>query len=264
MDYTTIIVEKDKDNYIEKITFNRPEVMNGMNRAMIGEIGQALLDAEQDASVRVVVLTGKGKAFCAGADLKAAAEEMGTLAQQEAWFRWANKTMMNPLAQLSKPVIAAVNGAALGGGYEMMLACDLVIAAEDAIIADQHINFGLVGPGGSTERTTWLLGPRKAKEVILTGKRMTGREAEKIGLVNMAVPKDQLESAVYEMAVQLAQKSPVAMRLAKALINRALQVDFSTSEQLEIMSAIVNATSEDYAEGLKAFSEKRKPVFKGR
>ena len=172
--------------------------------------------------------------------------------------------MINPLAQLSKPVIAEVNGAALGGGYEMMLACDLAVAAEDAIIGDQHINFGLIGPGGSTQRTTWLLGPRRAKEVILMGKRLTGIEAEKIGLVNRAVPKNQLDRTVHEMAAQIAQKSPVAVRIAKALINRALQIDLSTSEQLEIMSAIVNATSEDFVEGMIAFNEKRKPVFKGK
>ncbi len=263
MDYTCIIVENDS-NGIAKIILNRPEASNALTGDMVTEIGRALADAEQDTSVRVVVLTGNGKSFCAGADLKYFGEAVSTLWQQEQWYRWANRTMMNPLSQLSKPVIAAVNGAALGGGYEIMLACDFAIAAEDAIIADQHINFGLVGPGGSTQRTTWLLGARKAKEIILMGKRLSGREAEKIGLVNLAVPRDQLESAVNEMALQLSQKSPVALRIAKALINRALQVDFSTSEQLEIMSAIVNATSEDYAEGMRAFSEKRKPVFKGR
>jgi enoyl-CoA hydratase/carnithine racemase len=145
-----------------------------------------------------------------------------------------------------------------------MLACDLVIAADDAVIADQHLNYGVVGPGGSTQRTTWLLGPRKAKEIILTGKRLSGKEAEQIGLVNLSVPRDHLESAVNELAVQLAEKSPVALRIAKALINRALQVDLSMSEELEILSAIVNATSEDYAEGMQAFNDKRKPVFKGR
>jgi enoyl-CoA hydratase/carnithine racemase len=264
MGFANIIVEKDQDKGITKIVMNRPQASNALTGEMVAEIGQALSDADRDSLMRVVIMTGKGKSFCAGADLKYFKEQVSTLRQQEEWYRWANKTMMNPLAQLSKPVIAAVNGACLGGGYEIMLACDLAIAAEDAIIADQHLNFGLVGPGGSTPRTTWLLGPRKAKEVILTGKRMSGREAERIGLVNLAVPRDQLESAVQDMAINLAEKSPVAMRIAKALINRALQVDFSTAEQLEIMSAIVNATSEDYAEGVRSFAEKRKPIFKGK
>ncbi len=262
MHYQNIIFEK-KDG-VAKITLNRPEVMNGLNRALITELGAALEDAEQDESVRVVVLTGTGKAFCAGADLKAAKEEMGTLAKQEAWFRFANRNTVNRLANLSKPVIAAVNGFALAGGYELMMACDLAVAAEDAIICDQHINVGLVGPGGSTQRTTWLVGARKAKEIILTGKRLTGKEAERIGLINQAVPREKLDDAVNELATQLCQKSPVAMRIAKALINRASQVDLGVSQELEVMATIVNNSSEDYAEGMKAFSEKRKPVFKGR
>jgi enoyl-CoA hydratase/carnithine racemase len=264
MEYTTIVVEKNKDDFISKIILNRPEASNALTGNMIGEIGHALLDANEDDSIHVVIITGRGKSFCAGVDLKYFKETVSTLWQQEEWYRWANRTMINPLAQLSKPVIAEVNGAALGGGYEMMLACDLAVAAEDAIIGDQHINFGLIGPGGSTQRTTWLLGPRRAKEVILMGKRLTGIEAEKIGLVNRAVPKNQLDRTVHEMAAQIAQKSPVAVRIAKALINRALQIDLSTSEQLEIMSAIVNATSEDFVEGMIAFNEKRKPVFKGK
>jgi enoyl-CoA hydratase/carnithine racemase len=262
MDYKHILFKKE--NSIARIIFNRPEAANALHMDMVQEIGTALVDAEQDSAIRVVIITGNGKSFCAGADLKHIKNEITTLWQQEEWYRRANRIMMNRLAQLRKPVIAAVNGAALGGGYEIMLACDLVIAAEDAVIADQHINFGLVGPGGSTQRTTWLLGARKAKEIIFTGKRLSGREAERIGLVNLAVPRDQLESAVNELAAQLVDKSPVALRIAKALINRALQVDVSMSEEMEILSAIVNATSEDYSEGIKSFNEKRKPVFKGR
>lgn len=262
MDYKFILFKKE--NSIARIIFNRPEAANALHMDMVKEISAALEDAEQDSLVRVVIITGNGKAFCAGADLKYMKADVSTLWQQEEWFRKANRIMMNRLAQLRKPVIAAVNGAALGGGYEIMLACDLVIAADDAVIADQHLNYGVVGPGGSTQRTTWLLGPRKAKEIILTGKRLSGKEAEQIGLVNLSVPRGQLESAVNELAVQLAEKSPVALRIAKALINRALQVDLSMSEELEILSAIVNATSEDYAEGMQAFNDKRKPVFKGR
>jgi enoyl-CoA hydratase/carnithine racemase len=264
MSYKCILFEKDSDQGIARITLNRPEASNALTGEMVSEIGDALQEAEKDRTIRVLILTGKGKAFCAGADLKYFKEQVSTLAQQEEWYRWANRTMMNPLAQFRKPVIAAVNGAALGGGYELMLACDLAVAAEDAIIADQHINFGIIGPGGGTQRTTWLVGARKAKEIILMGKRLTGKEAEKIGLINLAVARDQLEGAAHEMAVQLSQKSPVAIRIAKALINRALQIDLSTSEQMEILSAIVNATSEDYAEGVRAFNEKRKPIFRGR
>jgi len=262
MDYKFILFKKE--NRLARIVFNRPEAANALHMDMVEEISIALDDAEQDSAVRVVIITGSGKAFCAGADLKYFKANISTLWQQEEWFRRANRIMMNRLAQLRKPVIAAVNGAALGGGYEIMLACDLVVAADDAVIADQHLNFGIVGPGGSTQRTTWLIGARKAKEIIFTGKRLSGKEAERIGLINLSVPRDRLESAVNELAAQLAEKSPVALRIAKTLINRALQVDLSVSEELEIMAAIVNNTSEDYVEGMRAFDEKRKPVFKGR
>jgi enoyl-CoA hydratase/carnithine racemase len=262
MDYKFILFKKE--NNLARIVFNRPEVANALHMDMVEEISTALDDAEQDSAVRVVIVTGSGKFFCAGADLKYFKANISTLWQQEEWYRRANRIMMNRLAQLRKPVIAAVNGAALGGGYEIMLACDLAVAADDAVISDQHLNFGIVGPGGSTQRTTWLIGARKAKEIIFTGKRLSGKEAERIGLVNLSVPRDQLESAVNELAAQLAEKSPVALRIAKTLINRALQVDLSMSEELEIMAAIVNNTSEDYVEGMQAFDEKRKPVFKGR
>ena len=262
MNYENIIFEKK--NGIVKITLNRPEALNAMNREMILEIGHALEDAEKDDAVRVVVITGSGRAFCAGADLKFVKEELGSLWAQQEFFRFANRTVMNAIENLGKPVIAAVNGFALAGGFELMLVCDLVIASEDALMGDQHINFGLVGPGGSTQRTPQIVGIRKAKEIILTGEKLSAKDAERIGLVNHVVSADELESATDDMAAKLAEKSPVALRIAKTLINRALQTDLATASELEVMSAIVNATSEDYQEGIRAFNEKRKPVFKGR
>jgi len=164
----------------------------------------------------------------------------------------------------SKPVIAAIHGYCLAGGFELMMAADLVIAAEDAKIGDQHINFGLFGGGGCAYRLALLVGMRKAKEIILTGKRLSGKEAEQIGLINIAVPPDKLESAVNEMAVELSDKSPVAVRLSKWFINRASMLDADTRLELAIMYSLIDSTSEDKEEGMKAFIEKRKPVFKGR
>jgi enoyl-CoA hydratase/carnithine racemase len=146
----------------------------------------------------------------------------------------------------------------------MMMATDLVIAAEDASIGDQHINVGLFGGGGCVYRLAMLVGMRKAKEIVLTGKRLSGKEAAEIGLVNQAVPLDKLDSAVAEMASELATKSPVALRLSKWYINRVSMLDANTRLELAIMYSLIDATSEDKEEGMKAFLEKRKPIFKGR
>jgi enoyl-CoA hydratase len=145
-----------------------------------------------------------------------------------------------------------------------MMATDLVIAAEDAKIGDQHINFALFGGGGCPYRLALLVGMRKAKEIVLTGKRLSGKEAEQIGLINLAVPADKLESAVEELAATLSEKSPVALKLSKWYINRVSMPDADTRLELAIMYSLIDASSEDKEEGLRAFLEKRKPVFKGR
>jgi enoyl-CoA hydratase/carnithine racemase len=260
--YQTIIYKKK--NGVARITLNRPEAMNAITRTMFLEIGRALDDAEQDSSVRVVVLKGSGKSFCAGVDMKFASEELKTLQDQQDLFRLGNQMALEKMEGLSKPVIAAVHGYCLGGGFEMMMAAGLVIAAEDASIGDQHINFGLFGGGGCAYRLALLVGMRKAKEIVLTGKRLSGKEAEQSGLVNLAVPPDKLESAVDEMATELAGKSPVTIKLSKWFINRVVMPDADTRLELAIMYSLIDSTSEDKEEGMRAFIEKRKPVFKGR
>jgi enoyl-CoA hydratase/carnithine racemase len=262
MSYETIIYEKK--NAVVKITLNRPEALNALNKVMFREIGQALEDAEKDDTIRVVVITGSGRAFCAGVDLKFALEELKSLRALQDFQRLGNRVILRRIENLSKPVIVAVNGFALAGGFEIMSAADLVIASEDAIIGDQHINVGTIGAGGIPYRLALLVGIRKAKEIILTGKRLSGKEAEKIGLVNLAVPPDKLESTVDEMAAELADKNPVALSISKALINRTALVDVETRLELVMMSQLVSNTLGDYEEVIKAFSEKRKPVFKKR
>jgi enoyl-CoA hydratase/carnithine racemase len=260
--FETILYEKSPG--VAKIILNRPQAMNAITRKMFLEIGQALDDAEQDSGVAVVVLMGAGKSFCAGVDLKFAAEELKTLQDQQDLFRLGNKMALEKMEGLSKPVIAAVQGYCLAGGFELMMATDLVIAAEDAKIGDQHINFGLFGGGGCVYRLSLLVGMRKAKEIVLTGKRLSGKEAERLGLVNLAVPADKMEEAVDEMVAQLADKSPVAVRLSKWFINKVSMLDADTRLELAMMYSLIDATSEDKEEGMRAFVEKRKPVFKGR
>ena len=260
--FETILYKKRKG--VATITLNRPEVLNAITRQMFLEIGQALDDADSDNKVSVVVIKGSGKAFCAGVDLKFATEELKTLQDEQDLFRLGNKMALEKMEALSKPVIAAVHGYCMAGGFEMMLATDIVIATEDAVISDQHINVGLFGGGGCVYRLALLVGMRKAKEIILTGKRISGKEAEQMGLVNRAVPAGELDKAVEEMAATLSEKSPVAMRLSKWYINKTMMVDADMRLELAIMYSLIDSTSEDKEEGMRAFVEKRKPVFKGR
>ena len=192
--FQTIIFEKEDG--IATITLNRPEALNAINRTMFQEIGRALDDADVDNAVRVVVIKGAGRAFCAGVDLKFATEELKTLQDQQDLFRLGNQMALEKMEGLSKPVIAQVHGPCLAGGFEVMLATDMTIAADDAIIADQHINVGLFGGGGCVYRLALLVGMRKAKELVLTGRRLSGKEAAELGIINQSVPADQLDAAV--------------------------------------------------------------------
>ena len=200
MNYRNIILEKK--NRVAKITLNRAEELNAIDKQTHLELQAALKDIEEDPEARVVVITGAGRAFCAGADLKYAVS-ITDKPQELAAFGQLFYDTYGMIENLGKPVIAMVNGMALAGGIELLEACDLAVAAEDARIADQHANFGLVPAGGSTQRLPRQIGLKKAKELLLTGDWVTGKEAERLGLVNKAVPADKLEEETMKMAEKL-------------------------------------------------------------
>lgn len=261
MQYRNIIFEKK--NRIAKITLNRPKELNAIDKDTHLELQAALRDIEEDPEIRVVVITGAGRAFCAGADLKSAVA-LNDKPQELAAFGQLFYDTYAMIENLSKPVIAAVNGIALAGGIELVEACDIAIAAEGARVGDQHASFGLIPGGGGTQRLPRQIPLKKAKELLLTGDWITAKEAEALGLVNKVVPADKLEEATMEMAEKLAQRSPMASKAIKLLVNRGMQVDLYTGLMLEKGASAAHASSEDIREGFKAFLEKRKPDFPGR
>lgn len=261
MEYTRILLEK-KD-HIAKITLNRPEVLNAVDPTTYTELYAAAEDIAADKEIRVLVITAKGRAFCAGADLKAVQPILGSATKVLEFLSGFHRAY-NAIENLNIPVIAAVNGLALAGGIELVEACDIIIAAESAQLGDQHANFGLVAGGGGTQRLPRQIGFRKAKELLLTGDWLSAREAEALGLVNKVVPDDKLEEATNEMAQKLAKKSPMASACVKMLANKGIQTDLYTALQMEIAAVSMHFMTEDLAEGLKAFIEKREPNFPGR
>jgi len=243
------------------ITLNRPAVLNALNRELRLELLAALEAAEKDEGIRVVILTGAGeKAFSAGADINEFANltPMGIRDHVEL----ARKVTAS-IAGMGKPVIAAVNGYAFGGGCELCLACDLVVASENARFGLPEINIGIIPGGGGTQRLPRLIGVRKAKELIFTGEPIKAEEALNLGLVNKVVPAEKLRETVLELAGKLASKSPVILKLAKAAVNHSMESTLAAGLGYEKELFSLCFSTEDQKEGVKAFLEKRKPAFKG-
>jgi enoyl-CoA hydratase len=260
MEFKYIIYEKSEG--LATITLNRPEAMNAFSKEVEGEIMQALEDIKNDETVHVVVLTGAGeKAFSAGADIKAM-KGMNALKARE--LSLMGEKLCCSLENLEKPVIAAINGYALGGGLEVAMACDFRIASENARMGQTEINIGLIPGWGGTQRLTRLVGKTKAKELIFTGRMIDAKTAEQLGILNMVVPADKFKETVRQFAAELAQKAPVALKVAKALINKGADASLDAALAMEREGFGVVASTEDLQEGVSAFTEKRKPTFKGK
>jgi enoyl-CoA hydratase len=260
MEFKFIIFEKSEG--IATITLNRPEALNAFSKEVVEEVLHGLDDAKNDENVRVVILTGAGeKAFSAGADIKAM---IGMNALKAKELSLMGERLCLALENLEKPVVAALNGYALGGGLEVAMACDLRIASETARVGQTEINIGLIPGWGGTQRLTRLVGRGKAKELVLTGKMIDAKTAEQLGIVNMVVPADKFRETVRQFALELAAKAPVAVKVAKALINKGAGISLESALALEREGFGVVASTEDLQEGVKAFMEKRKPAFKGK
>lgn len=262
MDYTTLLLSIDEG--VATLTLNRPEAMNAITQRMKDELGAALDAVTTDQDVRVLVVTGAGdKAFCAGADVKerAASEP----APAEFFFRQqATHRLFSRLEQFPKPVIAALNGVAFGGGAEIALCADLRVAAEHARFGLTEVSLGVIPAGGGTQRLARLVGPARAKELLFTAARLTAAEAMSLGLVNRVVPASQLGEEVRSLARTLSRMPPLALRFAKQAVDKGLQADLQTALDFELYAAAILFDTEDRREGMRAFIEKRAPQFKGR
>lgn len=257
--YETLLVERRERVAI--ITINRPEKRNALNIQTREEGARALEELGADENIRVVVFTGAGdKAFIAGADI---AEFKGRTAitQREVML---GRSLFTAIDNFPKPVIAMVNGYCLGGGCELALSCDLRIASDKASFGQPEINLGIIPGGGGTQRLTRLVGEGKAMELILTGDIIDAQHAYNLGLVNMVVPAADLEGKTMELANRIAEKSPVALRMAKEAVKLASRSNLDEGLRREVDLFALCFSSEDKDEGVTAFLEKRKADFKGR
>ena len=251
----------ERRDRVALITINRPEKRNALNIQTRQEGAAVLEELREDEEVRVVVFTGAGdKAFIAGADI---AEFAGRTAITQRDVMTA-RSLFTAIDTFPKPVIAMVNGYCLGGGCELALACDLRIASETASFGQPEINLGIIPGGGGTQRLTRLVGEGKAMEMILTGDIVDAKTAFTLGLVNMVVPAAALEAKTMEIANRIAEKSPIALRMAKEAVKTASRANLDEGLRREVDLFALCFSSEDKDEGVKAFLEKRKPNFKGR
>lgn len=259
MDYKNLIVEKS--DKICKISFNRPKALNALNTKVLEELDKLLDEIEKDDETFVVVFTGEGKAFVAGADIGEMKDK--NLIEGKKFAQLGHK-VFRKIELLEKPVIAAVNGYALGGGCELAMSCDIRIAGEKAKFGQPEVGLGITPGFGGTQRLSRLVGSAKAKELIFTADTISAQEAEKIGLVNKVVSQEELISETMNMANKITSKGQVAVRFSKNAINRGIETDIDTALDIEINLFGMCFATEDQKEGMKAFTEKRKAEFKNK
>lgn len=252
----------DVSERIAVVTLNRPDSMNATTDGLYGELSDLIPRLRNDPEIACVILTGAGRAFCAGADLKNRRMDLTPL-QTSARHRWIMTEVMEPLYRLEKPVIAAVNGAAAGAGANIPLACDFVIASDKASFTQSFAKVGLVPDFGGLYFLQRAVGMARAKELAFTARKVEAVEALEIGLVSKIVPHDELLNEARAMATLIAQNAPTAVAMAKSLINKSEYSTFDQMVEYEIFGQTVAFLTPDYLEGVMAFREKRKPNFSG-
>jgi enoyl-CoA hydratase len=259
---TDDVIQYEVDGGVATIWLNRPEVKNCVNWALLTGLGEALDRAEEDEDVRVVLIRGRGNTFCAGADLNMLDSEFLGTTNNSVRIAQVSARTFDHAFNLAKPTIAVVEGYAVAGGFELMISCDFCIAEENARIGDFHIRRALFGGAGPIYRLPRYIGLRKTKELLFTGKLLSGKECEEWGLANVSAPADQLDQALADFVAPMLDKSAFTMRITKLAANRGLDGDTETLIALESMTCNVAHQSQDAKEGVQAFLEKREPVWK--
>lgn len=254
-----IIVTEQHQPGIALIQLNRPKELNALNPQLMGEVRDALLQLDKNENVKVIIITGNDQAFAAGADIKQMADktaiDMHIMDQFSTW---------DQIRKTKKPIIAAVSGFALGGGCEFVMTCDMVIASETAKFGQPEIKIGTIPGAGGTQRLTKAVGKAKAMELILTGRFLSAQEAHFYGLVNKVVSVEMYMHEAVELAKEIAQMPAIAVQLAKEAINRSFETQLDEGLMFERKNFYLTFASEDQKEGMRAFIEKRKPVYKGK
>lgn len=262
MQFETLILEKNPEQHYAIITLNRPENFNAISTQLARDMLAVLSHLEEDDDIWAVILTGMGpKAFCSGADLK---ERKNMTKYQMIAQRKLFVKMFTAVSFFPKPIIAAVNGAAFGGGFELALGCDWIVASDNAVMALSEVSIGIIPAGGGTQNMSRLIGKQKAKQLIFTAKRLTAAEAKEWGLVAKVVPQAELLEAAKAEVAEITKNAPIAVYQAKKAINYGVDLDLNSGLVLEAEAYNAALYSEDRDEGLAAFNEKRKPVYKGR
>ena len=264
MSDAVLIVGDDAGSGVRRLTLNRPEALNAVTAELRERLITALEEASADRGVRVVVLTGAGRAFCSGADLSGGAGGERTAGDVARMLRQGVQRMVAAVLDCEKPVLCALNGVAAGIGVQLALACDLVVAAEEASLVQVFAKRGLVPDGGAAWLLPRLVGVQRAKELLFLGEKVRAADAERLGLVNRVVPGPELEKTVAEWADRLAAGPTRAYALTKALVNVSLDGDRAASFAAEATAQEINMTTHDAQEGVRAFVERRAAKFEGR